>query len=349
MDKDWANLKKALGKFTEDDRSGQGIAIPGFFKSEFASATELVPSWVAKSWDFTRIKSSKLSKESEKKKELVQQAAAAMDTCPDGETLTETVAKAVAAALRQQNKPAGNKQGKDKVRVAKNSARIATNSSLGKRKEPFYEEVPHGQHPEQTLRYKSQGLPKPHKTEMDYEQRGIGSFCKEGEEGKEEFIRSCRWSVSNPSSILREILDLAPETTLSIIQSRVPLTTVSNADIRIKLSPGVMPIPEKIVNFLSLCHRFLLPPVFNVSLPLESFSSLSTRIKWKVFFAQKQNPSSFLDRNPQYRIPKPETLTVPTTTPRWVEDMLDCGRTELINQLGAIPDLAEGSTVYPND
>ena len=44
LDNDWANLKKALGKFTEDDGSGQGIAIPGFFKTEFASAKELVPS-----------------------------------------------------------------------------------------------------------------------------------------------------------------------------------------------------------------------------------------------------------------------------------------------------------------
>ena len=348
LDNAWANLKKAMGKFTEDDGSGQGIAIPRFFKTEFASAKELVPSWVAKSWDFTRIKSSKLSKELEKKKELAQQAADAMDTNPDRETLTETVAKAVAAALRQQNKPAGNKRGKDKVRAAKSSAPIATNSSLGKRKEPWTEEVPRGQQCEQTLRHKSPGLPKRRKTETDCEQRGIRSFCKEGEEGKEDIIRSCRWSVSNPSSIPREILDLAPETALSIIQSRVPLTTVSNADIRIKLGPGVMPIPAKIDNFLLLGHRFLLPPVFNVSFPLKSFSSLSTRIKWKVFFTQKQNPSSFLDRNPQYRIPKPETLAVPATTPRWVEDMLDRGRTELINQLRAIPDSAEGSTVYPN-
>ena len=139
---------------------------------------------MAESWDFTRIKSSKLSKELEKKKELAQQAADAMDTNPDGETLTETVAKAVAAALRQQNKPAGNKRGKDKVRAAKSSAPIATNSSLGKRKEPWIEEVPRGQHPEQTLRHKSQGLTKHRKTETDCEQRGIGTFCKEGEEGK---------------------------------------------------------------------------------------------------------------------------------------------------------------------
>src|SRR5205085_2078689 len=86
LDNDWVALRKALGKFTEDDGSGQGIAIPGFFKTEFASAKELVPSWVAKSWDFTRIKSTKVSKELEKKKELEQQATDAMDTAPDGET-----------------------------------------------------------------------------------------------------------------------------------------------------------------------------------------------------------------------------------------------------------------------
>ena len=208
-----------------------------------------------------------------------------MDTAPvGGETQMKIVAKAIAAALCQQNKPAGNKRGKDKVRVTKNSPPIATNSSLGKWKEPWTEEVPRSQYPEQTLWYKSQGLLKRRKTETDCEQRGIGLFCKEGEEGKEDFIRSCRLSVSNPSSIPREILELTPETALSIIHSYIPLTTVSNADIQIKLGPGVMPIPEKIDNFLSLGHRFLSPPVFNVSLPLESFSSLSNRIKWKVCF-----------------------------------------------------------------
>ena len=230
----------------------------------------------------TWIKYSKLSKELEKKKKLAQQAADAMDTAPDRETLTETVAKAVAAALQQQNKPTGNKREKDKVRAAKRSAPIATNSSLGKRKEPWIEEVPRSKNPEQTLRHKSQGLPKCHKMETDCKQRGIGSLCNEGEDRKEEFVRSCHLSVSNPLSIPKEIVDVAPETAISIIQSRVPLTTVSKADIRIKLGPGVMPIPEKINNFLLLGQMFLLPPVFNVSLPLESFSSLSTRIKWKV-------------------------------------------------------------------
>ena len=151
-------------------------------------------------------------------------------------------------------------------------------------------------------------------------------------------MRSKRWSVSNPSSIPKDILDLAPETALSIIQSGVRLTTVSNAGIRIKLGPGVMPIPAKIDNFLLLGHRFLLPPVFNDSLPLEAFSSLCTLIKWKVFFASNQAPSTFLNENPQYRIPKPETIEVPTSTPTWVEYMLDRGRTELLRQIGAIPD-----------
>ena len=79
FDHEWASLKKALGKFTEDDGSGQGIAVPGFFKTEFSSAKEFIPSWVAKCWDFTRIKSTKLSKKLERKTELAQQAADAME------------------------------------------------------------------------------------------------------------------------------------------------------------------------------------------------------------------------------------------------------------------------------
>jgi hypothetical protein len=249
------------------------------------------------------------------------------------------------AALRLQNKSVKKERGKNKVPSSQRHNPIATNSSLGKRKEAYRDEVLLRQRPEQTLRHKSQGLPKRRKTETQNEREGIGARSQEGEE---DLIRSKRWSVSNPSSIPREILDLTPETALSIIQSRVPLTTVSNADIRIKLGPGVTAIPEKIDDFLSLGHRFLLPPVFNVSLPLEAFSSLCTRIKWKVFFAHKQNPSSFLDMNPQYRIPKPETIAVPATTPRWVDDMLDRGRTELLRQTGAIPNSALEATVYPN-
>ena len=60
---------------------------------------------------------------------------------------------------------------------------------------------------------------------------------------------------------------------MSIIRSRVPLTTVSNADITIKLGPGVLQIPEKIDEILSLGHRFLNPTVFNASLPIDAFSS----------------------------------------------------------------------------
>ena len=107
-------------------------------------------------------------------------------------------------------------------------------------------------------------------------------------------------------------------------------------------------VPEKIDDFLSLGHRFLSPSVFIVSPPLEAFSSLSTRIKWKVFFAHKQIPSDFLERNPQYRIPKPDTIVVPASTPKWVEDMLDRGRTELVKQLGAIPDSAKKAVITTN-
>ena len=107
LDNDWGSLNKALGKFTEDDRSGQGIAVPGFFQAEFSSAKELILSWVAKCWDFTRIKSAKLSKELERKTELAQQAANAIEIDSEKQTLQETVQKAVEAVLQQQNKPAG--------------------------------------------------------------------------------------------------------------------------------------------------------------------------------------------------------------------------------------------------
>ena len=136
LDNDLASLKKALGKFTEDDGSGQGIAVPGFFKAEFSSDKELIPSWVAKCWDFTRIKSTKLSKELEQKTELAQQAADEMQIDSDNETLQETVQKAVEAALRQQNKPAGKKSRSNRVLPPQKYNPTASNSPLGKRKEP---------------------------------------------------------------------------------------------------------------------------------------------------------------------------------------------------------------------
>ena len=217
LDNEWASLKKALGKFTEDDGSGQGIAVPGFFKTEFSSAKESIFSWVAKCWDFTRIKSTKLSKELERKTDLAQQAADAMQIDSENQTLQETVQKAVEAALRQQNKPAGKSKSRStKVLPSQKYILTASNSSLGKRKEPCRDEA--CLYPKQTLQHQeSQGLQKRQKTETPIEwTRMIGAFSEEGEkgQGKEDFIRSARWSVNNPSSIPREILDLAPETAL---------------------------------------------------------------------------------------------------------------------------------------
>ena len=137
LDNNWASLKTALGKFTKDDGSGQGITVPGFFKSQFSSAKELIPSWVAKCWDFTRIKSTKLSKELEQKTELAQQAADAMQIDSENQTLQETVQKDVEAALRQENKPAGKTKSRgNKVVPPQKYNLIASNSSLGHRKEP---------------------------------------------------------------------------------------------------------------------------------------------------------------------------------------------------------------------
>ena len=117
-------------------------------------------------------------KELEKKKELAQAAATAMDTSPDGETLAQTVEKAVAAALRQKNKPAGNKRGKGKeVRTTQCFYSPATNSSLGKRKEARYEEVLSGQPPEKIRWCKeSHGLPERRQTKETRDANGIGSF-----------------------------------------------------------------------------------------------------------------------------------------------------------------------------
>ena len=67
-----------------------------------------------------------------------------------------------------------------------------------------------------------------------------------------------------------------------------------------------------------------------------------------MFLAHKQAPSDFLERNPQHRIPKPETIAVPASTPKWVENMLDRGRTELVKQLGTIPDSAKNAVITPN-
>jgi hypothetical protein len=100
LDNNLASLKRALGKYNKEDAKGKGIAIPHFFKNEYDSSKDLILSWVAKSWDFRRIKSTKLSKELEKKMELAWKAADEMDTTSDGETLTEMVQKAVAATLR---------------------------------------------------------------------------------------------------------------------------------------------------------------------------------------------------------------------------------------------------------
>ena len=186
LDNDWASLKKALGKFTEDDGSGQGIAVPGFFKTEFSSAKDLVPSRVAKCWDFTRIKSTKLSKELERKTELAQQAADAMEIDSEKQTLQEMVQKAVKAALRQQNKPAGKTKSRSiKVLPSQTYSPIASNSSLGKWKEPHQDEA--CLYPEQTLRHQeSQGLQKRRKAETPIERPRIRPSQKKEKKDKEK-------------------------------------------------------------------------------------------------------------------------------------------------------------------
>ncbi|PWW73853.1 hypothetical protein C7212DRAFT_346566, partial [Tuber magnatum] len=114
LKKDWETLKHDLGKFTPE---GTGINIPTFFKDEMNLALKLVPSWTAKAWDFTRIKSERLAKDIAKKAELANAALSAMDVDPPASsTLQKTIDDAVKAALRQQNKSAGQKRGRQQAK-----------------------------------------------------------------------------------------------------------------------------------------------------------------------------------------------------------------------------------------
>jgi hypothetical protein len=350
---DWASLKKSLGSHVENPTPSKGIAIPTFFSDEYANVKGLVPIWAAKAWDFTRIRSQKLSLALEKKKELAEQASDAMDVDQPvlDKTMQKTVEDLVLATMRQKNKPAGNKQrGRNQVISPSNLLLSATNSSLGKRKKacPSGTEEEPLRSPE-AKRYKNLGHSRHHETETNCEYLELGPSSETGQEELENKIRSSKWSVAKPSSIPKEILDLPREQALSIIQSRVPLTMVSNADLKIKLGPGVLSIPENIDKILSLGHRFLFPSGFSLDFPRDSFISLARVVKWKFFFASNPgNSSDFLDKHPQFRIPKTASTAVPDSTPKWVEDMLERGKSELSRQLSIIPVSTVTAKIVPN-
>jgi hypothetical protein len=42
LDNYWASLKRALGKYTEEDAAGKAISIPHFFTAEYQSSKEKV-------------------------------------------------------------------------------------------------------------------------------------------------------------------------------------------------------------------------------------------------------------------------------------------------------------------
>ena len=94
--------------------------------------------------------------------------------------------------------------------------------------------------------------------------------------------------------------------------------------------------------------RFLFPAVFNVMLPLECYASLSRRVQWIVYFSYMGKQSTFLDENPQFRIPKPESVENPPATPSWVSDLLEKGRLEMPRQIQAIPSTTLSAPVNPN-
>ncbi|KAG0637389.1 hypothetical protein HOY80DRAFT_1051834 [Tuber brumale] len=113
LNKDWDTVEHSLGKYTEN---GNGINILTFFHDELAFAKELTPIWVAKAWDFTRIKYKKLSKKLEKKKALAEQAVNKMDIDPPASAnWQKMIDPAVQAALRR-NGPTTNTHKRGQVK-----------------------------------------------------------------------------------------------------------------------------------------------------------------------------------------------------------------------------------------
>jgi hypothetical protein len=341
LDADWETILVSLEKYTEkgkkpEDTGEIGKHIPSFFKQDLALAKRLANLWATQVWDFTRIKSQKTISLLERKKDLAAQADVPMADAP---TMESMVQKAVQDAMKDLNLQ-GKKQNRGQVCLLNtlNPHNHVTNSSLGKRKQARDEEV------RTTACPKRARTEEGHQTVSEcwhhYEKASPGcKWCKrwaEKEAGKEELVRSCKWNLSRPTSFPKQILDLPTDLAVSIIQSRIPLTQVADADLKVKLGPGVFSIPEKIDSLLSMGHRFLFPSVFSISLPLESYMSLARRVKWIVHFGYSKKQTSFLDENPQFRIPT-ESTAVPDRNPIWVLALLEKGRLEMVKQITAIP------------
>ena len=304
-------------------------------------AGKLTETWVAKDWSLTKVKSDRNAEVLAKKKALADDAEEGDPMEVDPTNLEKLVAKSVASAvqsaLKARDGPKTNTRRRAQVNGSNPSSHsYVTNSSIGKRKSPWTEEArpdlrqkrSHSQAEawEEFKAYDRQTIPQNERTEF-----------RTKTEATEEQVRACKWTPAKPSSLPRQILDLPRNVAISLIQSRMPISQVSRADLMVKLGPGVPSIPEKIDEILSLGHRFLFPAVFSLELPMVAYMSLARRIKWQIYYHYMKKEPSFLDQNPQFRLSKKESLAVPDTTPLWVVAMLEKGRLEMLRQLSTVP------------
>jgi len=324
-----------------------GPKIPKFMLDDYVLAEQLAPVWVAKSWDFTRIRSQKTSATLQKKKDLRAQAPDPMEV--DSQNIDKIVAAAVQRQMAEMKISGKSTPGRGKVSSSSYVSNLVTKSSLGKR-----ELSPEKETLSAPKRQKSAGRDTQIPPECPHHYAKATESCKRcwvrtrWEEEQENLVNSCKWNTTNPSSMPKQILDLPEEKAISLIQARIPISQIVRADLNVKLGPGVSYIPEKVDEILSLGHRFLFPSVFSVELPLESYMSLARRIKWQVHFYYNKNTPSLLDQFAQFRLPSNiESTAVPDITPLWVVTMLEKGRLEMLRQIEAIPSTAANAPVNP--
>ena len=360
LDANWALLLKSLEEGTEkptgaDKGKSVESAIPDILKEDLDIAKGLAPYWVTKIWDFTSVPTQKALDLIKSKKDLVSKADVEMEDAPN---MKELAMDALKEAIKEMGY---DRKGSGQVMCSLNtlnSHNHTTNSSLGKRKQAYAESEedqpsrpPAQQRPAKRARSQTETKAVSecwlHFESPETECKWCKRWARKEKES-EEVVRLSKWTPTKPSSLPRQILDLPTDKAISLIQSRMPLPQIVNADFNVKLGPGVPSIPENIDFLLSMGHRFLFPSVFNVMLPLECYASLSRRVKWIVHFGYAGNKNSFLDENPQFRIRREPTTAEPRSTPIWVSALLEKGRLELARQIEAIPSTVVNTPVTPS-
>ena len=360
LDADWDVTVRNINQGVEPAKDADGndippaSAIPQIIEDDLARCKELAPHWVAKIWEFTRGKSQTAIDTLKAKKEgLAAKADVEMAEAPNMDQLAES---AVVNALKKMGIKASD-VGQVCSLNTLSSHNHTTNSTLGKRKtacppeddqhRPSHWQQPAAKRPR--TQTQTQGV---RECTAHYEfPKKECKWCQlraRQEVESQQIVLHSKWNPTKPSSIPRQILDLPTDKAVSLIQSRMHLSQIVDADFKVKLGPGVLSIPENIDNLLCMGHRFLFPSVFNIVLPLEYYASLARRVKWIVYFSYMGKQSTFLDENPQFTIRKNESTEEPQHTPRWVSDLVEKGRLEMHRQIQAIPSTAIAAPVNPN-